>query len=84
MVLQELKRSDDSTKVYKVIGPALVPQDMFEATSNVEKRLEYIGNEISRLDAQLKSNEDKQAKKRQGIERMQQEFQSLQESIAAA
>ena len=39
---EELDLADESTKVFKLIGPALVNQDLSEAKSNVEKRIEYI------------------------------------------
>ena len=41
-VKEELDLADESTKVFKLIGPALVNQDLSEAKSNVEKRIEYI------------------------------------------
>tara|TARA_R110002050_G_scaffold61498_3_gene135857 strand:- start:76 stop:234 length:159 start_codon:yes stop_codon:yes gene_type:complete len=40
--LQELDLIKDESKVYKLIGSALVPQDIEEARANVNKRLEYI------------------------------------------
>ena len=36
--------------MYKLIGPVLIKQDLVEAKSNVQKRLEYIQNETERLD----------------------------------
>ena len=39
---EELDLADDSTKVFKLIGPALVTQDLSEAKGNVQKRIEYI------------------------------------------
>ena len=41
-VKEELDLADDSTKVFKLIGPALVTQDLSEAKGNVQKRIEYI------------------------------------------
>lgn len=37
---------DDGTTVYKLTGPVLVPQTKGEASSNVEKRLEFIHAEM--------------------------------------
>ena len=48
---------DDAAGVYKLIGPALIKQDPVEAKSNVQKRLDYISGELSKLDAQLKALE---------------------------
>ena len=41
-VKEELDLAGDGTKVFKLIGPALVNQDLTEAKGNVEKRIEYI------------------------------------------
>lgn len=68
--LQELNRLDDDANVFKLIGPALIRQDLVEAKSNVSKRIEYIKNEMDRSDSQLKSleskNKDKEAEVRRG------------------
>jgi prefoldin beta subunit len=45
MVKRELDLITDSSKVYKLIGSILVPQEIEEARSNVAKRLEYINRE---------------------------------------
>jgi prefoldin beta subunit len=59
MVLEELNRLDDDASVLKMIGPTLIKQDLVEAKSNVNKRIEYIKGEIDRLDKQLKGLESK-------------------------
>jgi len=59
MVLEELTRLNDDSNVFKMIGPALIKQDLVEAKSNVNKRVEYIKGEIGRLDLQLKGLESK-------------------------
>ena len=41
-VKEELDLADESTKVFKLIGPALVTQDLSEAKGNVQKRIDYI------------------------------------------
>lgn len=52
--------------MFKLIGPALIPQPLDEARTNVEKRLEFINKEISRLEKLkgefLKKNEERQEK----------------------
>ena len=53
--------------MFKLIGPALVKQDPVEATSNVQKRLEFINGELSRLDGKLKGYEEKSARKQQQV-----------------
>ena len=36
--------------VYKLVGPVLAKQDVTEAKSNVDKRIEYITKEIDRME----------------------------------
>lgn len=61
MVLKELQLLSVDSAVYKKIGPCLIRQDMFEATSNVQKRIDYIMEELERLEKQ-KSIYDKEHK----------------------
>lgn len=65
--MQELNKAGGEANVYKLIGPALVVQDMVEATSNVNKRLDYIKGEIDRLNKQHASLEDKGKNKEQDV-----------------
>ena len=60
MVLDELKRLGDDAMVYKMVGPALIKQDLMEAQTNVGKRIEYIKADIKRQDDQIKSMQSKQ------------------------
>lgn len=46
MSSQELDLLGDDAKVYKLIGPVLLKQDVNEAKANVNKRLEFINNEL--------------------------------------
>lgn len=59
MVLKELELLSSDTTVMKQIGPCLIKQDMFEATGNVKKRIEYISDELSRLEKK-KEGSDKE------------------------
>ena len=63
--------------MYKLIGPVLIKQDLVEAKSNVEKRLEFIQNETERLDKMVKSMENKQETKRREILELQKKLQTL-------
>ncbi|KAK3257072.1 hypothetical protein CYMTET_33829 [Cymbomonas tetramitiformis] len=78
MVLKELELLEEEANVYKLVGPMLIKQDLVEAKSNVGKRLEYIGDEIKRLDNGMKSLEKKQAEKQQEVVALQQKMQQLQ------
>ena len=46
LVLKELKLLKPGSKVYKQIGPALILQEQVEATSNIEKRIDFIKTEM--------------------------------------
>ncbi|ORX36462.1 Prefoldin [Kockovaella imperatae] len=83
-VLKEFASLKSHNTVYKLVGPSLMPQDSAEAKQNVEKRLDYIRNEISRVEAQLKEVQDRATKKKEEIIALQQQFQSLQGPSAAA
>ena len=74
---QELERLEDDANVYKLIGPVLIKQDLVEAKSNVEKRLEFIQNETERLDKMVKSMENKQETKHREIQELQKKLQTL-------
>lgn len=77
MVLKELQLLTDDSTVYKKIGPCLVKQDMFEATSNVQKRIDYILEELERLEKQ-KTVYDKDTKEtNQQLHRIQMQVQRI-------
>ncbi|XP_059347100.1 prefoldin subunit 6 isoform X1 [Ammospiza nelsoni] len=46
IVQEELNLLDDSTTIFKLLGPVLVKQDLEEAKNTVGKRLEYISGEM--------------------------------------
>lgn len=69
---------DEESKIYKLIGPVFVRQDLVEATSNVKKRLEYIGSETKRLDEKMSSMEEKLGKKQARIVQLQNEASTKQ------
>jgi len=46
IVSQEMDLLDDDAKVFKLIGPVLLKQEVNEAKTNVKKRLEFINNEL--------------------------------------
>ncbi|KNC46508.1 prefoldin beta subunit [Thecamonas trahens ATCC 50062] len=86
MVKEEFDLLDDDARVFKLIGPALVLQDVDEAKQNVEKRLEYITAEMGRLDGAITAKEGvvqaaqkKVAKLNQKAYQMQLAAQKLQQ-----
>jgi prefoldin beta subunit len=84
MVFKELKLLSDDSTVFKKVGPCLIKQDMFEATSNVEKRIQYISQELSRIEDQKKAAEDKRAKIAKGLNRVEGDLQNFVRAMAAA
>jgi prefoldin beta subunit len=42
LFLQELDLLEDSSTVYKMVGPVLMKVDLGDAKDNVEKRLDFI------------------------------------------
>jgi len=57
MVLKELELLEEDSSVYKLIGPVLVKQELVEVKNNVTKRVEFIKNDISRLEGNVKKFE---------------------------
>ncbi|GAB4824007.1 hypothetical protein N2152v2_011053 [Parachlorella kessleri] len=84
VVLKELGLLQDDANVYKLIGPVLVKQDPVEARSNVEKRLDFIGGELKRLDSQLGGLQDKQGRAQQQVMKLQQELQRTKQGGSAS
>jgi prefoldin beta subunit len=58
-VSQEFKLLEDDANVFKLVGPVLVKQDLQEARANVDKRIDYIKEELVRVDGQTKESEKK-------------------------
>ncbi|KAM6993446.1 prefoldin subunit 6, partial [Passerculus sandwichensis] len=73
---QELNLLDDSTTVFKLLGPVLVKQDLEEAKNTVGKRLEYISGEMKRYEQQMQELERRSEQQRELLGRLQQELQA--------
>lgn len=57
IVLEEFGDLDESTPIYKLTGPVLMPQDFAEAKLNVSKRIEFIEGEIRRVEEKLQKQQ---------------------------
>eukprot|EP00741_Cyanophora_paradoxa_P005595 tig00000912_g5423.t1 len=77
MVKKELDILESDAAVYKLIGPALIKQDLSEVKGNVAKRLEFIGSELARIDKQMKVLETQQESKQQDLLALQKRLQTL-------
>ncbi|EEY55915.1 uncharacterized protein PITG_08660 [Phytophthora infestans T30-4] len=75
MVKKELDLLDDEAKVYKLVGPVLLKQDADEAKSNVNKRLEFINNELNKVNSKIEAKEKEAVGIRNNISNMQMEMQ---------
>ncbi|KAG6947110.1 hypothetical protein JG688_00015682 [Phytophthora aleatoria] len=75
MVKKELDLLGDEAKVYKLVGPVLLKQDVDEAKSNVNKRLEFINNELSKVNSKIEAKEKEAVGIRTNISNMQMEMQ---------
>ena len=73
--------ASDDNKIYKLIGPALVKQDLSEAKTNVEKRISYIGGEIKRKDELLKDLDKKQDEARENMQEIQMQTQKMRQAM---
>ncbi|OUS42571.1 putative prefoldin [Ostreococcus tauri] len=74
---QELELLEDEAKVYKLIGPVLMKQDLEEARGNVGKRLDYIRAESERLEKKAGELQKKQLDKQKDIMELQQKMMAL-------
>ncbi|KAI2624469.1 prefoldin subunit [Xylaria nigripes] len=75
-VQKEFERLKDGESIYKLAGPILLKQDKVEAESTVKGRLEFIGKELERSEAQIKEIQEKQEKKKGEIIQAQVGLQS--------
>ncbi|KAH8549351.1 Prefoldin [Umbelopsis sp. PMI_123] len=77
LVKKEFDLLENSSGIYKLVGPVLVKQDRTEAFTNVKNRLDLINAEIKRVEAQLQDLTQKSEKKRTEIMQLQSQFQEL-------
>jgi len=71
MVLKELDILEEDASVYKLIGPVLVKQELMEVKNNVTKRVEFIKNDISRLEGNVKKFQEQSDKVKENISQLQ-------------
>lgn len=70
-VQKEFETLDEDETIYKLAGPVLLKQEKFEADNTVKGRLDFISNEMSRLETQIKETQGKIDKKRTEIIQLQ-------------
>ncbi|KAG0647055.1 Gim complex subunit 1 [Hyphodiscus hymeniophilus] len=84
-VQKEFASLEDDANIYKLIGPVLLKQEKTEAIMAVDGRLEFIENEIKRVEKQIKDTQDKSEALRMEIIQIQsqQPGQGAQAQVAA-
>eukprot|EP00397_Hematodinium_sp_SG-2012_P066599 GEMP01100357.1.p1 GENE.GEMP01100357.1~~GEMP01100357.1.p1 ORF type:complete len:128 (+),score=34.51 GEMP01100357.1:25-384(+) len=75
LVRTEFEKLEEDAIVYKLVGPVLVKQDVDDAKVNVDKRIEYITNELKRVDGVVENLEKELSDKRAVIGELQQKEQ---------
>ena len=49
--MNEFKLLDEEANVYKLIGPILAKQSLFDCKNTVQQRLDFIDKEVTRFEA---------------------------------
>jgi prefoldin beta subunit len=75
-----LLKGDDS--VFKLVGPVLLKQDVVEAQQTVQKRIDYITDEIKRHDKAIVDVETKQETIKENLNKFQQQLQQAKVKAA--
>lgn len=88
LVRSELNHLEPGANVYKLIGPALVQQSEHDAKTIIEKRIEYIAAEISRIERQVDEADKAEEQERNTIialqKKMNERHQMMQQAQAQA
>eukprot|EP00461_Guttulinopsis_vulgaris_P001657 UN01657 len=79
MVKKELDVVDGENAVFKLMGPALVKQELFDAQSTVDARLKYLDGEKTRIEEQIAKVQKETITARDAIEAILKQFQLLQQ-----
>lgn len=81
---QELDNLEDGAKIYKLVGPVLIPQETDEARHTVNTRIEYISKEVASAKSRAKKVEKEQQERRVTLLTEQQKFQALVQQVSAS
>ena len=76
-VKDELDLVKDPANVYKLTGPVLVKQDLDDAKMTVQKRIDYIQEELKRHEKTIGDMQGKQDKHRDTLAKLQQQYQVM-------
>lgn len=84
LVAREFSLLPDDAEVFKLVGPALMRQELAEASSNVQKRIEFIKAELKRADARVAELEKQLEDKKGLLMKLQAQGQALAAKAAQA
>ena len=84
LVKEELDAIKGGGEVYKLMGTVLVRQDLAEAKSLVNRRLEFITKELERSETAIKTSQEKMMAQRRAIQEVMQAAQKQAAAAAAA
>lgn len=81
LVKDELNKLESDARVFKLIGPVLVPQDQSDAKNIVGNRLEYINHEINKTDTSIGELDRKEAELQKRAQELYRKMQEKQQAI---
>mmetsp|Transcript_31306 Transcript_31306/g.41428 ORF Transcript_31306/g.41428 Transcript_31306/m.41428 type:complete len:124 (+) Transcript_31306:65-436(+) len=88
MVMSEFKMLDDEATIFKMVGPVLAKQSLFECKDMVQQRITFIEKEIARLETLETEFQGKVTDKTNAVKKLQADFQKIvmqaQQAQAAA
>jgi prefoldin beta subunit len=82
VVKEELDILEDEAVVFKLIGPALLKQNLKESKDNVGNRIKFIAEEVKRNDELIKDIETKMEAQREVVQKLQAVMQGMQSQQA--
>ena len=77
MVLAEFKMLDDDANIFKMVGPILAKQSLFDCKDMVSQRIAFIDKEVARLEALETEFQGKITDKTNAIKKCQSDFQKI-------
>ena len=77
MVMAEFKMLDDDANVFKMVGPILAKQSLFDVKDNVQQRISFCDKEIARLETLENEFQGKVTDKTNAIKKLQTDFQKM-------
>lgn len=77
MVMAEFKMLDEDANVFKMVGPILAKQSVFECKDMVTQRIGYCDKEIARFETLENEFQGKITDKTNEIKRIQADFQKM-------